>query len=410
MKKSTRIASYIAIFGIVFSGGLLVGNSMPIHTLSVNSSNSAGSVFGGLLGQDNQLKEDLNLKTMWMVKDILEKKYIHVENLDAEKLSYGAVKGLVSALDDPYTEFMDPEETNEFNGSLNAELEGIGAELTVRDQMLTVVSTVKDSPAQKAGLLSEDVILQIDGEFVAEMTLYEAVKNIQGEKGTTVTLTVLRKEKDEPFELKIVRDKITVESVTSEEVEPGIWHVEVNQFSDDTKMEFNRTINEIKLKNPKGLILDLRYNGGGYLAGSVDILSAFVRGEKEVVSIEYRDSRDNEKMYTSGNAQFPDLPLVVLINKGSASASEIVAAAIQDFKRGLLMGETSYGKGTVQEVDPLPDGSSLRFTIAKWISPNGRSLNDIGVVPDQEVIPKEEDYDQKFDRQLDEAVKYLKNL
>lgn len=410
MKKSTRIASYIAIFGIVFSGGLLVGNSMPVHTLSVNTGSGAGSVLGGLLGQENQLKEDLNLKTMWMVKDILEKKYIHVENLDGDKLSYGAVKGMVSALDDPYTEFMDPEETNEFNESLNAELEGIGAELTVHNQVLTVVSTVKDSPAQKAGLLSDDVILQIDGEMVADMTLYEAVKKIQGKKGTTVKLTVLRKDKDEPFEMEVVRDKITVESVTSEEVETGIWHVAINQFSDDTKMEFNRTINEIKLKNPKGLILDLRYNGGGYLAGSVDILSAFIRGEKEVVSIEYRDERDNEKMYTSGNAQLPDVPLVVLINRGSASASEIVAAAIQDFKRGLLMGETSYGKGTVQEVDPLPDGSSLRFTIAKWISPNGRNVNDVGIAPDREVLPKDEDYDQKFDRQLDEAVKYLKNL
>lgn len=410
MKKSTRIASYIAIFGIVFSGGLLVGNSMPVHTLSVNTGSGAGSVLGGLLGQENQLKEDLNLKTMWMVKDILEKKYIHVENLDGDKLSYGAVKGMVSALDDPYTEFMDPEETNEFNESLNAELEGIGAELTVHNQVLTVVSTVKDSPAQKAGLLSDDVILQIDGEMVADMTLYEAVKKIQGKKGTTVKLTVLRKDKDEPFEMEVVRDKITVESVTSEEVETGIWHVAINQFSDDTKMEFNRTINEIKLKNPKGLILDLRYNGGGYLAGSVDILSAFIRGEKEVVSIEYRDERDNEKMYTSGNAQLPDVPLVVLINRGSASASEIVAAAIQDFKRGLLMGETSYGKGTVQEVDPLPDGSSLRFTIAKWISPNGRNVNDVGIAPDREVLPKDEDYDQKFDRQLDEAVKYLRNL
>jgi carboxyl-terminal processing protease len=201
-----------------------------------------------------------------------------------------------------------------------------------------------------------------------------------------------------------------VESVRSKEVEKGIWHVEINQFSDDTRMEFNRIINEIKLKNPKGIILDLRFNGGGYLEGAVDILSAFIRGEKEVVSIEYREAKNNEKLKTSGNAQFPDLPLIVLINKGSASASEIVAAAIQDLKRGLLMGETSYGKGTVQEVDPLPDGSSLRFTIAKWITPSGRSINKVGLTPDREVVPQKEDYEKKFDRQLDEAVKYLRTL
>lgn len=408
MKKSTRIASYIAVFGLVFSGGLLVGNSLPTHSLSVTSGTNPGSILG--VGQDNQLKADLNLKTMGLVKNILQKKYIHVNDLDIEKLSQGAVKGMVSALDDPYSEFMTPEETEQFNESLNAELEGIGAELTVRDQLLSVISTIKDSPAQKAGLLPDDVIVKINEEIVADMTLYQAVKKIQGKKGTEVKLTLLRKDQKAPLELKIIRDTITVESVRSKEVEKGIWHVEINQFSDDTRMEFNKTMNEIKLKNPKGIILDLRFNGGGYLEGAVDILSAFIRGEKEVVSIEYREVKNNEKLKTSGNAQFPDLPLIVLINKGSASASEIVAAAIQDLKRGLLMGETSYGKGTVQEVDPLPDGSSLRFTIAKWMAPSGRSINKVGLTPDREVVPLKEDYEKKFDRQLDEAVKYLRNL
>jgi carboxyl-terminal processing protease len=408
MKKSTRIASYIAVFGLVFSSGLLTGNSLPTHSLSVNSGSNTGSILGAT--QDNQLKADLNLKTMGLVKNILQKKYIHVNDLNIEKLSQGAVKGMVSALDDPYSEFMTPEETQQFNESLNAELEGIGAELTVRDQLLLVISTIKDSPAQKAGLLSDDVIVKINEEIVADMTLYEAVKKIQGKKGTEVKLTLLRKDQKAPLELKIIRDTIAVESVRSKEVEKGIWHVEINQFSDDTRMEFNRIINEIKLKNPKGIILDLRFNGGGYLEGAVDILSAFIRGEKEVVSIEYREAKNNEKLKTSGNAQFPDLPLIVLINKGSASASEIVAAAIQDLKRGLLMGETSYGKGTVQEVDPLPDGSSLRFTIAKWITPSGRSINKVGLTPDREVVPQKEDYEKKFDRQLDEAVKYLRTL
>jgi len=383
---------------------------MPTKSLSTAPDNVQGSVLGGLLGGSNASTGDLDLRTMWTVKDLLSKKYIHTEKLDNEKMAYGAVKGMVDALDDPFTEFMDPKETIDFNESLNSELEGIGAELTVRNAMLVVVSTVKDSPAQKAGLLPDDIVAKIDGKEVENMSLYDAISKIRGEKGTSVTLSILRKGKKDPFDMKIARDKITVESVTSKEIQPGIWQVAINEFSDDTKVEFNKIIDDIKLKKPKGIVLDLRFNGGGYLEGSVDILSAFIRGQQDVVAVEYRDSKENEKLKTTGTPQFPDLPLVVLINKGTASASEIVTAAIQDFKRGLIMGETSFGKGTVQEVDPLPDGSSLRFTIARWNSPTGRNINEIGITPDREVLPQDGDQDKGYDRQLDEAVKYLKNL
>lgn len=408
MKKSTRIASYLAIFGVVFSAGLLAGNTLPTHSLTVSGGEKT-SVLGGFLGNNANNSADLNLTTMWQVRNLLKDKYSHVENLKDQEMAWGAIRGMVAALNDPYTQYMDPTETKDFNDSLNDQLEGIGAELTVRDGVLVVVSTLKDSPAHKAGLIPDDIIYKIDGSETPEMTLYDAIKKIRGTKGTSVTLTLLRKGKDKPFDTKIIRDTITVESVTYEEVEKGIWHLSINQFSDDTKMEFNKAINEIKLKNPKGIILDLRWNGGGYLNGAVDILSAFFTGEKQVVSIEYKDQSSNEKLKTDGSAAFPDLPIVVLINKGSASASEIVAAAVQDLKRGVVMGITSYGKGTVQEVDPLPDGSSLRFTIAKWNTPNGRNIEKKGVDPDVVVEPKEEDVEKKFDRQLDEAVKYLRN-
>ena len=408
MKKSTRIASYLAIFGVVFATGLLVGNSLPTHSLSSGTQQET-SVLNNLFR--GKPVEDLNLRTFWQVRELLKEKYIHTDKMVDEKLGYGAVKGMVSALDDPYTEFMDPEETIEFNESLNNELEGIGAEMTVRNQALTVVQTLKGSPAQKAGLLPDDIVYKIDGEETGEMTLYDAINKIRGKKGTTVKLTLLREGKDKPFELEIARDTIAVESVTYEESsEKGVWIVAINQFSDDTKMEFNRALNEIKANNPKGIVMDLRYNGGGYLEGAVDVLSGFIKGEKQVVSIEYRDAKTNEKLKTTGLPQFPELPLVVLVNKGTASASEIVALAIKDLKRGIIMGTTSYGKGTVQEVDPLPDGSSIRYTIAKWYSPNGTNINGVGIVPDQVIEIKEEDFDKKFDRQMDEAVKYLKNL
>ena len=259
MKKSTRIASYLAIFGVVFATGLLVGNSLPTHSLS-NGNQQETSVLNNLFS--GKPIEDLNLRTFWQVRELLKDKYIHTDKMVDEKLGYGAVKGMVSALDDPYTEFMDPDETIEFNESLNNELEGIGAEMTVRNQALTVVQTLKGSPAQKAGLLPDDIVYKIDGEETGEMTLYDAINKIRGKKGTTVKLTLLREGKEKPFDLEIARDTIAVDSVTYEEsAEKGVWVVAINQFSDDTKMEFNKALNEIKTKNPKGIILDLRYNG-----------------------------------------------------------------------------------------------------------------------------------------------------
>ena len=405
MKKSTRIASYIAIFGVVFCAGLLIGNTMPTRSLSVvNGYNPVAT--GGTVQDDG----NLDLSTFWQVRNLLKDKYIHTESLKDQEMVWGATRGMVAALGDKFTEYMDPTETKDFNDSLNDQLEGIGAELTVRDGALVVVSTIKNSPAQKAGLLPDDIVYKIDTKETGDMTLYDAIKKIRGAKDTAVTLTLLRKAKDKPFDVKIIRDAITVASVTYEEVVKGIWHLSVNQFSDGTKIEFNKAINEIKLKNPKGIILDLRWDGGGYLNGAVDVLSAFFKGDTHVVSIEYKDKQSNEKLKTDGSAAFPDLPLVVLVNKGSASASEIVAAAIQDLKRGVIMGSVSYGKGTVQEVDPLPDGSSLRYTIAKWNAPTGRNINGIGITPDIIVEPKDEDVDKKFDRQLDEAEKYLNGV
>lgn len=411
MKTSTRIASYIAIFGVVFSIGLLTGNALPTHSLVIDSQQSSSSVLNGVFGsQNSSINQEISLKTLWTVRDILSSKYIFNDKLDGATLSYGAVRGMVASLDDPYTEFMDPKETVAFNESLNSELEGIGAEMTLRDQLLTVLNTVKGSPAEKVGLLPNDVVIKINEEMTTDLSLLEAIEKIRGPKGTEITLTVIREGKDAPLVLTLKRDTITLESVSYTEYAPGIWHVEINSFSDDTRLEFIRAMNDIKQQDPKGMVLDLRFNGGGYLNGAVDILSAFVRGETNIVSIEYRNAKMNEKLKTDGAPQFPDLPLVVLINGGSASASEIVAAAIQDLKRGLIMGETSYGKGTVQEVDPLPDGSSLRFTIARWMSPNGNDINKIGIVPDQAVELTDEDYTNKYDRQLEEAVKYLQKL
>jgi carboxyl-terminal processing protease len=408
MNKRTRIVSYISIFAVVFMLGWSVGFIVSTARNDQIVQSSADLFTETLAKQAEQQKVDFGV--FWKVREMLKENYISEDNLTDQKLLYGSIKGLAEAVEDPYTVFMTPSETAEFNGSLNGELEGIGAELTVKNQLLTVSSVLNESPAQKAGLQAKDSILKIDGKMVADLTLLEAVNQIRGKKGTEVVLTIMREGVENPFDLKITRDKVLVESVTSQEVEKGIWLLTINQFGDDTKVEYDQAITKIKLADPQGLIIDLRYNGGGYLVGAVEIMSAIVAGEKEIVSIKYRDPDRNETYRTDGKVQLADVPLVVLINQSSASASEIVAAAVQDLKRGILIGETSYGKGTVQEVDPLNDGSSLRMTVAKWYSPLGKEFDEVGIKPDQEVKMTEEDYDNDRDPQLDTAVKYLQSV
>lgn len=358
---------------------------------------------------NNPQTADMSL--FWDVWNELDLYYIDESAIQNDtNLVYGSIKGLVDSVDDPYTVFMDPEETKQFDENLNGSLEGIGAELTVEDGFLIVLSPLKDSPAEKAGLLPGDIIFQIDGEITGDMTLFDAIMNIRGEKGTDVTLTIIREEVDEPFDVTITRDSITVESVTYELLEEGIAYISINQFSNDTGEEFDKAIQQFLLDDATRLILDLRYNGGGYLDVSIDILSELVEGTQIAVQIQTRDTGDNEMLYLWGNATLSEIPLVVLVNDGSASAAEILAGAIQDYKRGIVIGETTYGKGSVQEVIYLGDGSSLRMSIAHWLTPNGRSIEDAGITPDRIIELTYEDALEDNDTQLTEAKSYLSNL
>lgn len=352
-----------------------------------------------------------NMSLFWDVWDEMKTYYIDESLVQNDKtLVYGAIKGLVGSVNDPYTIFMDPEETKQFEENLNGSLEGIGAELTVEDGFLKVLSPLKNSPAEKAGLIPGDIIFQINGEITGEMNLFDAIMKIRGEKGTDVTLTIIREGVDEPFDVVITRDEITIESVTYELVEENISYISINQFSDDTGVEFDKALQQVILDDPKGLVIDLRYNGGGYLDIAVDILSRLIEGKKVAVQIQTRESEENEMLYLFGDAKLPKLPLVVLVNNGSASAAEILAGAIQDYKRGLIIGETTYGKGSVQEVIYLGDGSSLRMSIAHWLTPNGRDIEDMGITPDRIIELTYEDALDGNDTQLNEAVDYLLNL
>jgi carboxyl-terminal processing protease len=390
----------------------LLGWKTSEYYLSTNVSDTGAIQSGnGNKNINTDNPQDANMALFWDVWEEMDLYYVdELAVQDNEKLIYGSIKGLVSSVSDPYTVFMDPKETKEFEENLNGSLEGIGAELTAEDGFLKVLSPLKNSPAEKAGLLPGDIIFQINGEITGEMTLFDAIMKIRGEKGTDVTLTVIREEIEEPFDVTITRDSIIIESVTYELLEEGLAYISINQFSDDTSSEFDNAVQKLLLDNPKGLIVDLRYNGGGYLDISVEILSQLIKGEEVAVQIQTREKDKNEMLYLLNNGKLSEIPLVVIVNDGSASASEIMAGAIQDYKRGLVIGEKTYGKGSVQEVIYLEDGSSLRMTIAHWLTPNGRSIQEVGITPDRVVELTSEDAAANKDTQLDEAIKYLLNL
>lgn len=353
----------------------------------------------------------VDLKIFWDVWNRLHEKYVDSSVLIPKELVYGAIRGMVASLEDPYTVYMTPEETIEFQNSLDGTLEGIGAELTVKEKLLSIVSIIQGSPAEKAGLQPNDVILEINQQTAADMTIYQAITKIRGKRGTKVTLLILRQtDGPKPFEVTLTRDKIDLDSVVMEEKGNGIFYLAIHQFTDRTKNEFQEMIQKILLKEPKGFILDLRSNGGGYLDIAVDILSAFLSGKKEAVKIQRRSPTPDDVIFVDNSAQLADIPLVVLVNDASASASEIVAGAIQDHKRGVVIGERTFGKGSVQEVESLPDSSSLRITIAKWVTPRGRSIDEVGIAPDIEISLSEEDLKKGVDPQLEKAVFYLQDL
>lgn len=364
-------------------------------------------------GSDSSLSADLDMELFWDVWGTVENDYYDLAEIDEETQVYGAISGLVEALDDPYSVFMDPEDTEEFQIGLNGELEGIGAELTIRDGKLVIVSPIKDSPAEEAGILPGDQIYLVDGEPTSEMTIWEAIMNIRGEPGTEVILTIIREGVDEAFEVPITRDQIHIDSVelTFDETEDGdnIAHLAIYQFGEDTYTEFQEAMREILLSETDGIVLDLRLNGGGYLDVSIQILSEFFDEEVTAVIVKRRNG-DNDVMYTSGSGQLADYPVVVLIDEGSASASEIVAGALQDYERAEVMGEQSFGKGSVQELTNLSGGASLRLTIAKWFTPNDRTIDEVGITPDVEIEMEFDAVDTEDDIQYESAVEYLDDI
>jgi carboxyl-terminal processing protease len=339
------------------------------------------------------------------VWDSLKTNYVDKNKLKDRDLFYGSLEGLAASTKDPYTVFMSPTVTKEFYDDLSGTFEGIGAEIGMRNEMVTVIAPLDGMPAQKAGLRAGDKIYAINGESALGLTVNEAVKKIRGPKGTEVLLTIIRDEK-KPAEIKIVRDKIIVASVKTEMRSDGIYVIKVSSFNDDTETLFNKAIEDVLVKKPKGVILDLRNNPGGYLSTAVNMASEWIDAGPIVVE-QFSDNEATDHI-SNGRGRLKNFQTVVLLNEGSASASEIVAGALRDYKKATLMGEKSFGKGSVQTVQDLSDGSSLKITVAKWLTPSGDFINDKGIEPQVKVEITEDDINKGRDPQLNKALEFLK--
>ncbi|MFH2144497.1 MAG: S41 family peptidase [Candidatus Omnitrophota bacterium] len=326
----------------------------------------------------------------------------YVEEIQTKDVIYGALKGMLAALD-PYSQFMDPDIFKELQVETEGEFGGLGIEITLRDNLLTIIAPLDGTPADLAGLKSLDRIVKIDGEVTKDITLTEAVKKLRGKPGSEVTITILRESEDEIKDYTIKRDIIQIQSVRRAEIiENNTGYIKLTDFSEKTKSDLDKALEKLEKEGMDSLILDLRNNPGGLLVSSVETVSEFLPTGKLIVYTKGRDKRQNVEYRATGKTNFKNIPLIVLINGGSASASEIVAGAIQDHKRGIILGTKSFGKGSVQTVIPLRDGSALRLTTAKYYTPTGRTINEDGIKPDvlvEWIEPKDKDIEAKKEKE-----------
>ena len=351
----------------------------------------------------------IDFKIFWDVWDILSADYL-LRPVDSKKMLYGAIKGMVAALDDPYTSFLPPEENKSLSSALNGVYEGIGAELGIKDGQLIVVAPLDGSPSKAAGIRAGDMVLEIEGVSTFGITLTEAVGKIRGPSGTVSTLTIARKDV-EPFTVKIKRGKIVVESVTWEDKNDGIAYIRISRFGGDTNENWDKVASEVnvKMRTLNAIILDLRGNPGGYLQSAVHIAGEFFR-DKPVLFQEDAFGTQ-EALDTNRIGTFNGVPVIVLIDGGSASASEILAAALKFHIDAKLVGVKSFGKGTIQDARDFADGSGIHITIAKWLTPAKEWVHKNGIKPDVEVeYVSEGEYNPEKDKQLLKAIEIAKSL
>ena len=360
------------------------------------------------------------LKLFTDVLAIIQNQY--VDETEPREVIYGAVRGMLRALD-PHSSFMDPESYREMQVETSGSFGGLGIEITVRDDQLTVVAPIEGTPAWRAGIQPGDRIVKIEGLVTKDMSLPDAVKRMRGPKGTKITITVAREGIKDPIDVSLVREVIQVQSVKAQELEPGIGYIRVRQFQERTAPDVVAAVEKFeKTGRLGGLIVDVRSNPGGLLSAAVEVSEEFLGDGKLIVYTEGRVRNQNMRFTAHAKRAITEVPLVVLVNQGSASASEIVAGAIQDHGRGVVIGQQTFGKGSVQTIIPLADGSGLRLTTARYFTPKGRSIHGKGITPDIVIDPPKDEASvprpgtpppseaemMKRDVQLQRAIEILK--
>jgi carboxyl-terminal processing protease len=404
--KSKIIVLFIFIGALLFGVGVVFKyNKISIHRVD-----------GIEIGKSKEVKppEGIDFTPLWKTWQIIQQQYVDKKNIDQQKLLEGAIKGLVQSLDDPYSEFLTKKEEEEFEESLSGSFEGIGIEIGIRDSILTVISPLSGTPAEKAGLKAGDKILEINGETTEKMTLEEAVSKIRGPKGTQVKLKIMRNIWDAPKEFTITRAVINVPSVTLTFPTTEIAHLKIHNFHLRELTEFRRAASKISRSGVERIILDLRNNPGGYLEFAIETAGWFLNKGATVVKI---DSGNGPEVCSyckaQGNGIFakPKYKIVILINEGSASAAEILAGALRDNMGIKIVGKKSFGKGSVQEIINVDNVGAVKLTVAKWFTPNGTDISKVGIEPDILVENTKEILENPLDDlQLQKAKELVKSL
>jgi len=401
-KRSSFLGYGLAFFfaAAAFFSGMQVG-------ASADASANLSTLF------TSQQKQDVDMSLFWKVWQTIDARFVNATTSDAEadeSRVWGAIKGLVDSYEDPYTVFLTPKDTEIFESDIAGEFGGVGMEVGMQNGMITVIAPLADSPAEKAGMLSGDVLVKINGTSTERMSVDEAVLQIRGPKGTEVKLTVFREGESELLEIGIVRDTINIPTLKVEDKD-GIFTIALYNFSANSDDLMAEALAEFARSKSTKLIIDLRGNPGGYLQSAVDIASYFLPTGKIVVRENFGEGKEEEVYRSVGYDLGKNRPFktVILVDNGSASASEILAGALKEHGVATLVGTHTFGKGSVQELIDMPGGSSLKVTIARWLTPNGKSISDGGLIPDIEVEITKEDREAKRDPQKEAAIKFLKD-
>ncbi len=364
----------------------------------------------GISGKETAVVTTADFSPFWKVWNEINEKYPKANETTDQERVYGAIAGLVDTLDDPYSVFFGPEDAKSFEEDIAGNFIGVGMEVGIKDKVLTVIAPLKDTPAYKANIKSGDKILKIDKTVTSGLRIEDAVKLIRGEKGAVVTLTILHEGDKEPVKIEITRDIINIPTLDTELRKDGVFVIKLYSFSANSTGLFRKALKEFASSGTDKLVLDLRGNPGGYLSAAVNLASWFLPSGKIVAIEDYGETKDPEIFRSRGYDVFSDkLKFIILIDSGSASASEIVAGALQDHGKAKLVGTQSYGKGSVQEAVKITPDTLLKITVAKWLTPNGVSISGKGLTPDYEVKLTKENSNNEKDPQMDKAVELLLN-